>query len=97
MNAVFLGMAIGAHLNWKSSIFEARIFEGPVGVLDKNASCLPQNPWLTSANDGETEVQDILAASILHSASLRFTDLSGDDIAFHVPEKGQRGMEARGQ
>lgn len=41
-----------------------------------------------------TEVQDILAASILHSSSLRFTDLSGDDIAFHVPEKGQRGMEA---
>eukprot|EP00434_Breviolum_minutum_P033621 symbB.v1.2.029750.t1/scaffold3292.1/size59590/1 len=39
------------------------------------------------------EVQDILAASILHSPSLRFTDLSGDDIAFHVPEKGQRGME----
>lgn len=67
--------------------------------IDKNASCQTKSmvdihqPTMVTM----TEVQDILAASILHSPSLRFTDLSGDDIAFHVPEKGQRGMEARGE
>ena len=43
------------------------------------------------------QVRAILAASCGSKSSLRFTDASGDDVAFSVPEQGQRGLEARGR
>ena len=42
------------------------------------------------------QVRAILAASCGSNSSLRFTDASGDDVAFSVPEQGQRGLEAGG-
>ena len=42
------------------------------------------------------QVRAILAASCGSKSSLRFTDASGDDVAFSVPEQGQRGLEGEG-
>ncbi|CAL1127145.1 unnamed protein product [Cladocopium goreaui] len=56
----------------------------------RSSSVLTQRPHFSQ------EVRAILAASCGSNSSLRFTDASGDDVAFSVPEQGQRGLEAGG-
>ncbi|CAL1127146.1 unnamed protein product [Cladocopium goreaui] len=53
----------------------------------RSSSVLTQRPHFSQ------EVRAILAASCGSNSSLRFTDASGDDVAFSVPEQGQRGLE----